>query len=362
MTTSPTPPAPSAQGRIAILDLAHFCELALQKAGLSPKDAQTTAKALSLADAMGVFTHGTKLLGGYLNRIKGGGYRAQGQPRVERSGPAWAVVDGDAALGQVGGAFAVQLAIEKAKTCGVAFVGLKNTGHIGAAGFYAVLAAQAGMISMITGNDIPSVAAPGSRGPVLGSNPVAYGIPVEGGDPILLDMATAAVAGGKVYAACQRGEKIPGDWLIDSEGRPTTDGSLYPGKASLAPMAGHKGYGIGLWAEVLSALVPGGAMTWQVGSWMFDDPAVPSKHNASFWVMDIGTIGGPAAFGSRLNALIKEIRGVPTAEGIEKVMIPGEREWASKRVAEAKGVALPEDVLTKLRQVGTDWGVPFPGV
>ena len=100
-------------------------------------------------------------------------------------------------------------------------------------------------------NFVPSVAAPGSRGAVLGSNPIAYGIPVGDGDPIILDMATAAVAGGKVYAAHQRGEPIPPTWLIGPDGKPTTDGSLYPHQASLAPMAGHKGYGFGLWCEIL---------------------------------------------------------------------------------------------------------------
>jgi len=358
MSAATSSPSPSL--RIPLSELTHFCKAALNKAGLSDHDAATVADALTLADSMGVFTHGTKLLAGYLNRLKGGGYRAQGKPKVERSGPAWAVVDGDAALGQVGGAFCVELAVQKAKQCGVAFVALRNTGHIGAAGFYSILAARAGMISMVTGNDIPSVAAPGSRGPVLGSNPIAYGIPVAGADPILLDMATAAVAGGKVYAACQRGEKIPPDWLIDAEGRPTTDGSLYPQKASLAPMAGHKGYGFGLWAEILSSLVPGGAMTWQVGSWMFDDPSVASRHNASFWVMDVETIGGPAAFHSRLQGLIDEIHGVATAQGVERVLIPGEREWKAKRDAQSLGVPLPEDVRAKLRQLGSDWSIAYP--
>ena len=116
--------------------------------------------------------------------------------------------------------------MEKAQQVGIAYVGLRNTGHVGAAGYYSALAARAGFISMVTGNDIPSVAAPGSRGAVLGSNPIAYGIPVCEGDPILLDMATAAVAGGKVYAAMQRGEQIPSTWLIGPDGQPTLDAGL----------------------------------------------------------------------------------------------------------------------------------------
>jgi ureidoglycolate dehydrogenase (NAD+) len=344
--------------RVSIDALQDFCVTALKQTGLSDVDAQTTATALVTTDSMGVFTHGTKLLGGYLNRLKGGGYRATGVPRIEREGPGWAVIDGDSALGQVGSVFAVQTAIRKAKTVGIAYVGLRNTGHIGAAGYYATLAAQQGCISQITGNDMPSVAAPGSRGPVLGSNPFAYGVPVPGGDPILLDIATAAVAGGKVYAAYQRGEPIPATWLIDRQGHPTTDGSLYPHHAALAPMAGHKGYGISLLIEVLSGVLPGGAVTWQVGSWIFDEPSKPSLHNAAFLVIDVATIAAPDQFQSKIQALIDEIHGVPTADGIEKVLLPGEREWKLRREAQELGILLPEDVIAKLNAVATELSIP----
>jgi ureidoglycolate dehydrogenase (NAD+) len=202
---------------------------------------------------------------------------------------------------------------------------------------------------MVVGNDIPSVAAPGSRGPVLGSNPLAYAVPVDGGDPILLDVATAAVAGGKVYAAHQRGETIPATWLIGPDGHPTTDGSLYPNNASLAPMAGHKGYGLGLWAEILSAVLPGGAMTWQVGSWMFDPADQPSKHNAGFLAIDVATIAPPAEFAARMRKLIDEIHAAPKADGVDRLLMPGEREWDNRRKATTDGIPLPADVLEKLR-------------
>ena len=322
----------------------------LLAAGLSETDATTTADALVETDTLGVFTHGTKLLAGYLKRLKGGGYRAQGVPRIEREGPGWAIVDGDSALGQVGSVFATQLAIRKARQVGIAMVGLRNTGHIGAAGYYAAMAARAGCIAMVTGNDMPSVAAPGSIGPVLGSNPLAYGIPYGLGDPILLDMATAAVAGGKVYAAHQRGEPIPPTWLIGPDGLPTTDGSLYPHRASLAPMAGHKGYGLGLWCEVLSGVLPGGRITWEVGSWIFDEPSKPSWHNASFVVIDVGAMAPREQFDARLSKLIDEIHSAATAAGVARVLLPGEREWNNRRQALEIGIPLPPDVVAKLSE------------
>ncbi len=342
--------------RVLPADLQAFVERAFRAVGLPAATAQIAAGALVETDTLGVFTHGTKLLAGYLNKLEGGGYVATAEPVVEREGPAWAVLDGCSALGQVGGTRAIDLAIAKARHAGVGWVGLRNTGHIGAAGYFAARAARSGCIAMVTGNDSPSVAAPGSRGPVLGSNPIAYGIPFEGGDPILLDMATAAVAGGKVYAAHQRGEPIPPTWLIDDTGRPTTDGSLYPQHAALAPMAGHKGYGFGLWCEILSAVLPGGHQTWQVGSWMFDEPSRPSWHNASFLVIDVQSVCGREAFSQRLRRLIDEIHAAPTADGVDRVLLPGEREWNLRRQAHSLGIALPADVRDKLRGVAARLG------
>ena len=345
---------------ISIESLQGFCVEALTRVGLSRLDADTTATALVTTDAMGVFTHGTKLLAGYLNKLKGGGYRATATPRIEREGPGWALIDGESALGQVGSDFAMRTAMEKARNVGIAYVGLRNTGHIGAAGYYAATAARAGFIGMVTGNDIPSVAAPGSRGAVLGSNPIAYGIPVGSRDPIVLDMATAAVAGGKIYAALQRGETIPSSWLIDLEGKPTSDGTLYPDRAALAPMAGHKGYGFGLWCEILSAILPGGNMTWQVGSWIFDAPSRPSFHNASFIAIDISAMVPPEQFEQRLTRLIDEIHVTKTAEGVDRVLLPGEREWSLYHKAQTTGIVLPADVVEKIAAAATHAGIEPP--
>ena len=345
--------------RISIGDLSGFVDSCLQTTGLSPADCRVTADALVSTDVLGVFTHGSKLLVGYLKKLQGGGYPPSAIPRIERHGPAWAVIDGNAGLGQVGSTFAMRTAIDKAKTYGVAFVTLRNTGHIGAAGCYALLAAKSGCLAMVTGNDVPSVAAPGSKTAVLGSNPLAYAIPTAG-DPILLDIATAAVAGGKVYAAWQRGESIPATWLIGPDGLPTTDGSLYPHGAALAPMAGHKGYGLGLWCEVLSALIPGGAMTWQVGSWIFDAPSKPSLHNASFMVMDVDAMTDRTVYNTRMKSLIDEIHAAPTAEGIASVLLPGEREFQTAKDAVRNGIALPEDVRVKLRECAEIVGYAVP--
>jgi ureidoglycolate dehydrogenase (NAD+) len=215
-----------------------------------------------------------------------------------------------------------------------------------------VRAAREGFFALVVGNDRPSVAAAGSRGPVLGSNPLAWAAPVPGSDPIFLDIATAAVAGGKVYAAVARGEPIPPTWLVDERGLPTTDGSSYPQHASLAPMAGHKGYGIGVLAEWLSGILPGGAVTTQVGSWLFDSPGAPTLHNAGFIVLDVAAIADPVDYAASLGRFAEEVRGAAPAEGIDRVRLPGDIEWERHRQSRAAGIALPADVRAKLAEAG----------
>lgn len=345
---------------IAIHSLETFVTAATRSTGVSPGHSEILARALVTTDAMGVFTHGTKLLAGYLKKLQANGYDPVAQPTIEREGPGWAVINGNGALGQIGCSQALDIAMKKARNVGVAYVGLRNVGHIGAAGYFASLAAQHGFIAMITGNDLPSVAAPGSRTAVLGSNPLAYAVPVPEGDTIFLDIATAAVAGGKVYAAVTRGERIPDTWLIGPDGRPTSDGSLYPQHASLAPMAGHKGYGLGLWCEILSGVLPGGHVTWEVGSWIFDPPTQPSWHNASLQLIDVRAIADEKTYRQKLATIIGEIHRAPTAEGIEQVLLPGEREWNQLRAAQQHGILLPDDVRAKLKEAQQLTSVAFP--
>lgn len=345
---------------IALSQLEKFVCSTLESTGMSEGEAKIAAEALVMADSMGVHTHGTKLLAGYLRKLQGGGYKAKGSPKILRQGSGWAIIDGDSALGQIGGAFSIDVAISKAKNVGVAYVGLKNTGHIGAAGYYAWMAAREGFLGLVVGNDIPSVAGPGSTGPVLGSNPLAWAAPIPGSNPILLDMATAAVAGGKIYAARQRGEQIPSTWLIGSDGLPTTDANLYPQSASLAPMGGHKGYGIGLLAEMLSGIIPGGAVTWQVGSWMFDPTSMPSRHNAGFIVIDINAVSDNDEYSNGIHRLVSEIHKTPTAADVGQVVLPGENEWNRREKAIGAGIVLPPDVREKLVEAGILTGINWP--
>jgi LDH2 family malate/lactate/ureidoglycolate dehydrogenase len=345
---------------ISVEALQSFCEQVLTRLGVSPVDARTTADVLVTTDSWGIFTHGTKLLAGYARRLREGGLRTDCAPRIAAEGPAWAIVDGQSTLGQVTSSYAMRCAIEKARNCGTAYVGVRNSCHFGAAGYYAWMAARENMIGLAMANDVPSVAAPGSRGAVIGSNPIAYAVPAGQRDPLLLDISIATVAGGKVFASLKRGEPIPDGWLIGPDGRPTRDGSLYPSQASLAPMSGHKGYGIGLFIEALSGVLTGAAVTSQIGSWLFDDLSQPTDHGAAFLVVDIGSMISPTAFERRMADLIEEVHSAAPADGCEGVLLPGEREWKHRRRALVDGVCLPADVVVVLEELAANLGLDPP--
>jgi ureidoglycolate dehydrogenase (NAD+) len=331
-------------------DLHAFTKAAFEAAGMQTVDATTGADVLVTTDAWGVFTHGTKALAGYLRRLQTGGLQPGGVPRIAAEGGAWAVVDGDSALGMVTSVFAVRTAIAKAKQQGIAYVGVRNSCHFGAAGYYTWLAAQEGLIGIAMSNDIPSVAAPGSRGAITGSNPLSYAVPAGRYRPMLLDMSTATVAGGKVYAARMRGEAIPDTWLVGADGKPTTDPSGYPQAGALQPAAGHKGYGLSLLIETLSGILTGAAFTWRVGNWMWDDGKQPTNHGAAFVVIDTNAIMPATQFTRRMEALIEEIHAAPLAEGATRLRVPGEIEWERREQAMKHGIPLPEDVVTNLRK------------
>ena len=344
---------PPASGTVSIAALHAFTKNAFQSVGLSPGDAQTATDVLVTTDAWGVFTHGTKNLRGYLRMLKGGGLKPKGVPAVASEGPAWSIVDGDASLGLVTSVFAMRTAIAKAKLTGVAYVGVRNSSHYGAAGYYTWLAAKEGLIGLSMANDAPSVASPGSRGAITGSNPFSYAVPAGKHRTFGLDMSVATVAGGKVYAARQRGESIPANWLVGGDGRPTTDPSGYPEVGALQPAAAHKGYGLALMIETLSGLLTGAGVTRQIGSWLWDDPSKATNHGAAFLVIDVNAIMPMKDFVRRAEGLVDEIHAAPRADGVEKLLLPGELEWSRLDQAQKEGIALPSDVVASLRESAT---------
>lgn len=346
--------------RISVETLESFCIEALLKVGIGAVEARTSTAVLVTTDTFGVFTHGVKNLRGYVRRIRAGGLRVDAVPAVVDQGPGWAVIDGFSALGMVTSTFAMDIAIAKARESGIGYVGVRNSCHYGAAGHYALQAAAADMIGISMCNDKPSVVAPGARTGVMGSNPLAYAVPAGQEHPIFLDIATAAVAGGKVYQAQAFGETIPLGWLVDSDGLPTTDPAGYPQSKTLMPMAGHKGYGLALLIEILSAVITGAAITSRVGSWMADDPSKATHHGAAFVAINVGAIMPIGDFKARIDRLVREIRDAPLAKDSKRIYLPGQMEWERRDEALKHGLMLPADVVANLAGLAEDIQIPMP--
>jgi len=344
-------PVPVADLRALVLQIMERC-------GVSAEDGQTTADVLVTTDTWGIFTHGTKPLYLYTRRLRAKGLKPRGRPHVLDEGPAWAVVDGDSSIGMVTGVYAMKLALAKSAASGVALVVVRNSCTIGAAGYYASLAAGQGQLGIAVCNAPPNVAAPGSRGPVLGSNPFAFGAASATGGAMVLDIATSEAAGGKIDAAAAEGRSVPNTWLVGAEGQPVTDPNLFlKSQAFLAPMAGHKGYGIGLMIEVLCAL-SGGMMRDRVRSFA-DPPGNPTHQCHAFLAINPGAFLGEGVFPARLDDLFQGIRAVPAVPGCH-VKIPGEMEEGMRRKALAEGIVFPAEVLRLLKVAAVENGCPVP--
>jgi len=344
---------PLTAARIQVQDLRDLCMAAMHKSGIIQEDAELTAEVLVTTDTWGTFTHGTRQLRGLMKDVRLGAIDPVAVPEVTGEGPSFAIVDAHAAMPPAAAYRAMQIAIDKARATGVAYVGVRNGGHFGAAGFYAYLATRADMIGIATGNVDPGVTVPGSRGRVLGTNPLAYAVPAGAEYPLLFDIATSAIAATKVYAAVAEGRPIPDTWLVDEDGLPTTDGSIYPRLGALAPMAGHKGYGLALFVEVLSAVLSGAAITKEVHSWVMH-PDKPGNQGYGFLAIAVEQIMPLAMFKERMDGLIREIRAAPKAKGAERIYLPGEMEWERREVALAHGILLPPHVLESLRGLAQD--------
>ena len=336
--------------------LYDFCVAAMLKCGMSQADAKTTADVLVTTDVWGTYTHGSRQLRLLLKNMQAGGLKAEGVPEVVSEGPAWALMDGHFAMPMVTATKAMALAIEKGKASGIAYVGVKGSSHFGGAGYYANMAAKENMVGIAMSNVDPCMTVPGGKAPMLGTNPIAFAVPAGKEHPVFLDVATSVAAVSKVYAAKNLGKQIPDGWLVDKDGLPTNDPTRYPEEGAILPMAAHKGYGIALLVEVLSAVLTGALFTLDVPCWLRDF-ATPVNEGHAFIVIDVAKFMPIDEFASRMDKMIKQIHEAPKAKGTERIYLPGEIEWEKARVNAAEGIELHEDVVLSLKGMADDLGM-----
>jgi ureidoglycolate dehydrogenase (NAD+) len=347
------------QYTIGAQELSDFCIAALLKCGLREADARTTAEVLVTTDTWGIFTHGTKQLVNYVKRIRAEGMPPQATPKVTSDGPAWAIVDGQQAMAMVSSCMAMKLAIEKARAVGIGYVGVQNSTHFGAAGYYTNMAVKEDMIGLAMSNADPNMTAPGAKFRILGNNPFSYAAPAGTEKPIMLDIAMSTVAAGKINAAQAKGEKIPDTWLADQDGLPTTDPSVYEYSGALLPFGGHKGYGLAVMVEVLGAVLTGAGVTTEVKSWGLK-AGEPTGTGHAFIAINVAAMMPIAQFKERMDTMIRGIRESPKAKGSNRIYLPGEMEWERREQALKNGIQLPEDVVANLQKLAEETGVALP--
>ena len=322
--------------KIKLDKLRRFSVEALVKAGMSEEDASTTAEVLITTDTFGVMTHGTKNLYQYILKMQAGGLDAKAVPTVEGEGPSWAIINGNKAVGMVSACKAMNLAVKKAKETGIAYVGVKNSCHFGAAGYYANLAAKEGLIGLSMSNADPVIAVPNGCKKAIGTNPFSFAAPLGNGKSVFLDIALSNVAALKVIMAQEKGQAIPDTWLVDNEGLPTTDAAKFPKEASLQPMAAHKGYGLAVLVEILASVITGAGLLSEIASWNLDLTSVNNAGHA-FIAIDVSKMIPPEVFNARINQMASEIKNGPKAKCAEKIFLPGEMEWDKRSAALENG-------------------------
>jgi L-2-hydroxycarboxylate dehydrogenase (NAD+) len=344
--------------RIPAAQVCRFLTTALERLGLPGSDAMTVAELMTEAEVQGSDGHGVIRLVPYSKRIRAGGMNLRPNIRKVKEKAAMALLDGDNGMGHLVMKQAAEIAIEKARNCGVAWVGAFHSNHAGPASLYARMALKHDMIGVYyavgNANHLPAW---GGLDMLLSTNPIAVAVPAGEEPPVVLDMATTVAAYGKVKAKAQRGEMMPEGWMIDRQGKPLTD----PKRAEegfLLPIGGYKGYGLSLIVGLLAGTLNGAAMGTEVIDFNADFQTTTNTGQAIL-VIDPDAFGDLAGFKARVDKLVRELRASERMPGVDRIWMPGEQSHQKKQLNEREGLALPPTLRAQLDAFAREIGIPL---
>jgi LDH2 family malate/lactate/ureidoglycolate dehydrogenase len=332
--------------------------------GMSDEHIATTLDIMLWADLSGIDSHGAGMMQLY-NRFRDQGKLSfQPEIRVVRQNPATALVDGGGGLGHVPSVLAMTLACDKAATIGVGVVAVRNSHHYGAAGAYAAMASDRGLIGMsMTAVARPNVVPMFGADAMFGTNPIAFAAPARRNPPFLLDMATSTAAFGKLTIASRVGKPIPEGWAVDPDGKALTDAHeglahrrLTPLGTS-RPMGGHKGYGLAMMVEVLCTTL-GGAQYGVLREKRDPDAA---RHDVGhfFLAIDPASFREDGAFEDDLDEMIDALRATRPVDPAEPVQVAGDPEVRARAWRTEHGIPLSAALAGELRQIAEHAGAPY---
>jgi L-2-hydroxycarboxylate dehydrogenase (NAD+) len=341
---------------IEFAKLVEFITRALSAAGIPPQDAGQVAALMAEADARGGDAHGVFRLPQYVKQIQSGAVNPRPDIRIVNNQPGSALVDGDNALGHLVMKRATELAIEKARQCGVAWVGTRRSNHAGPAQLYPRMIAEQNMIGLYFCVGNTNLVPPwGGTEVLLSTNPIAIAVPALRHPVISLDMATTNTAFGKIRLKAQRGEPMPEGWMIDRQGKPLTD----PKRASegfLVPIGGPKGYGLALMIGLLAGTLNGAAFGRDVVDYTVDSKT-PSNTGQSIVAVNIAAFADVPSFKQQVDEVWDVMKSSPTLPGVDEVRLPGERSEQIYRERMAHGVPLGDAQRKALDELAGRLGI-----
>lgn len=340
--------------RVEWRDLKTFCSDVLTGAGLPRAEANIVADSLVHANLAGLPSHGVSRLGDYLTRLDKGLIEKETRVEVVRESPTTALLDANNGWGQVVSEKAVEMAVDKAKEYGSAWIGVRNSNHYGTAGYWTSRLASEGMVGISCTNGSPVMAAFGSRQPSLGTNPISIAVPSRSGRPVVLDMSTSAQARGKILLAAKNKESIPEGWAITRDGLPTTD-AMEAWRGSILPLGGPKGSGLAIMIDVLSGVLTGARFGAQMPR-MYDDPA-PQGLGHVFAAINVEAMLPLEHFLSRMEEKERETRESSPAAGFDEVLMPGDLEYRKADEHRRDGIPLTEEIYRELVSTADRYGV-----
>ncbi|HEX7474976.1 MAG TPA: Ldh family oxidoreductase [Dehalococcoidales bacterium] len=357
--------------------LKRFISDVFKGVGVPEEDARICAEVLITSDLRGIDSHGIgRLKPIYYDRIREGIQQPVTHFEVVREGPTSAVVDGHDGMGQVIAKKSMAMAIEKARKYGLGMVVARNSTHYGIAGYYAMMAAEAGMIGMTGTNARPSIAPTFGVENMLGTNPLTFAIPTDEEFPFVLDCATSITQRGKIEVYDRLGKELPAGWVIGQDGQPKTDAhqvlaDLAKGNAALTPLggigedlAGYKGYGYATVVEILSAALQSGPFMKGLLGLETEGKPQPYHLGHFFLAIQISQFTELENFRKTTGEILRALRASKKVPGRERIYTAGEKEhlaWLERRV---KGIPINPPLQTSIRQLIqelnlTDYEFPF---
>jgi uncharacterized oxidoreductase len=332
-------------------DLVLLVEAIMRGVGCAPAEAQAVATRLVDANCVGHESHGVIRVAKYVSWVRDGTLRPNTAATVVVDTPTLAIVDGNRGFGQVIGEYATRLGVAKAAECGIALIGLRNCGHLGRVGDWAELAAAAGQVSLhfLNTSGAQRVAPFGGTDRRLSTNPITIGVPVQGAEPVILDVTTSTVAEGKLMVAVNRDERVPEGWIIDRQGRPTTDPKEFYDGGALLTIGGHKGSGLSIVTDLLAGAITTGRSS---------DPHDTVLRNNMLSIYIAPHVYAPDGSVAReARRFVDWVKASPPAVRGGEVLAPGDIERRMRAARMRDGVPIDDKTWTDLHEAARSVGL-----